>query len=373
MASKKYRRIIFNIGGEIYETNQRTINRFPGTLLSTTTKLTPYYCFNSQQYFFDRSRQCFEAILFFYQSNGILRRPPDIPVSVFYDECKFFELPDKEIERMKIREKMIITFQKEDSVKSRGCRHCLDMLWNLIENPETSSAAKIYASLSFLVIFVSIVSACLETLIRVKSQKLEENPWLLIELGTNFWFLFELFMRSISSPDKKKFFKSYLNWIDGFAVIPYFITLTITQEKVTSFAFLRILRLIRVIRLFRMSKSSKRLQVIFEVLKLCAADFQMLGICFWIAIIIGASVMYFVESVTPNSDFKSIPDSIWWAIITITSVGYGDIVPVTIFGRLFTALFLVFGTFAIFLPILSLVNNFISIYINNVEGDRSCF
>ena len=82
--------------------------------------------------------------------------------------------------------------------------------------------------------------------------------------------------------------------------------------------------------------------------------------------VIGGSVMYFIED-SPNTDFSSIPNAIWWAIVTVTSVGYGDVVPLTYFGQLFTTCYLIFGVFTIFLPILSLVNNFMNIYMTNYD------
>ena len=65
-------RIRLNIGGEVFETRNRTLRRFPDTLLGDCEKRMLFYCSTTQQYFFDRSRIFFDAILFFYQSGGMV-------------------------------------------------------------------------------------------------------------------------------------------------------------------------------------------------------------------------------------------------------------------------------------------------------------
>ena len=75
-------RVVLNVSGEIFETRTNTLHRFTDTLLGDDTKLNRHYCHTSQQYFFDRNRLFFDAILFFYQSNGVLACPAGL--FIFY-------------------------------------------------------------------------------------------------------------------------------------------------------------------------------------------------------------------------------------------------------------------------------------------------
>ena len=103
-AGHAFERVTLNISGEIYETYALTLLRFPYSLLGDPDKRNQYYCSNTQQYFFERNRRCFAAILYLYQSHGILTCPPDIPLDIFETECRFFELPDDNIKLMKEKE-----------------------------------------------------------------------------------------------------------------------------------------------------------------------------------------------------------------------------------------------------------------------------
>ncbi len=96
----------------------------------------------------------------------------------------------------------------------------------------------------------------------------------------------------------------------------------------------------------------------------------MLLACMIIVVIFYSSIMYHVESnYDPDTDFTSIPASLWWAIITITTVGYGDIVPTTYFGKILSVGFMAFGAFTFLIPIMSIVTKFMSLYITNIHGE----
>ena len=104
-SSKKNRsRVVINISGQIFETFDTTLARFPSSLLGDQNKRWRYYCCRTNQYFFDRNRLCFESILYFYQSNGTLNCPTGISIDLFEQECYFFQLPKTLIDAMKRRE-----------------------------------------------------------------------------------------------------------------------------------------------------------------------------------------------------------------------------------------------------------------------------
>ena len=286
---------------------------------------------NRLSYFF-RNRLCFGAILYLYQSHGLLTCPPDIPVQMFERECQFFQLPEDVINRMKEKEG-VLTLAKNPNRFKKHMRPWQFTFWNIVENPESSTPAKIFALISTAAILISTFTSTLKTM-----SYFDYVPWKMMDFVLNTWFLFELLCRFLFSPTKMKFVKSKLNWVDGLACIPFFVmSLFVDEEKQKSFSFLRTLRVIRVMRLFRLSAHSKRLRIVGEIAKDSLEDLQMLVLCLLILVVFYASIMFYVEGGGTNpkhsTHFDSIPISLWWAIVTVTTVGYGDICPVTLLGK----------------------------------------
>lgn len=88
-------RVKINISGKMYETLYSTLARFPNTLLGSPAKRNKYFDKERQEYFFNRNRNAFDAILFYYQSNGLLTRPNNVRLQEFCDELKFFEIEEE--------------------------------------------------------------------------------------------------------------------------------------------------------------------------------------------------------------------------------------------------------------------------------------
>ena len=203
-------------------------------------------------------------------------------------------------------------------------------------------------------------------------SQLESVPWWSVELILNCWFLVELVLRFIACPSKKEFVSKKMNWVDALAVLPYFlVTLPLGETNMRSLGFFRMLRFVRVIRVVRLSKQSRRLKVVAHILRSSIEDFQMLLSCLGMLIMVYASIMYYVECVNQwRTDFQSVPASLWWAVQTITTVGYGDIIPTTLWGKLFSALLMAFGALTVSLPVLSIVTKFTNLYMKNINSDR---
>jgi len=350
-------RIVFNISGEIFETYERTLARFPETLLGDDCKRKTYFCERRKEYFFNRSRAYFGAILYFYQSYGMLTCPMDLDLDDFEEECLFFQLPISSIQKMKMKRGILIS-----EAKPRLRLTCFNRIWNVLENPETSMVASIFAIVNLAMVFISIVVACLETV-----SCLQYLPWERIEFSLNIWFFAELSLRTVFCPSKRIFLKSVMTWIDILAVVPYFTLLAATDEKIDSLAFFRIIRFLKIIRLFRLSRHSKRLKVVSAIIKSSVGDLQLLLLCLSILIVFGGSVMYYIEGVNPKTQFVSIPQSLWWAVQTVTTLGYGDITPFTEAGKMVAASFMLFGAVTISLPVLSIVAKFTLLYSKNLK------
>ncbi|RZF40127.1 hypothetical protein LSTR_LSTR011255 [Laodelphax striatellus] len=384
-------RVVINVSGLRFETQLRTLNQFPDTLLGDPARRIRYFDPLRNEYFFDRNRPSFDAILYYYQSGGRLRRPVNVPLDVFSEEIKFYELG--ELATNKFREDEGFIKEEEKPLPDHEFQR---KVWLLFEYPESSQAARVVAIISVFVILLSIVIFCLETLPEFKhykvfntttnGTKIEEDevpditdPFFLIETICIIWFTFELSVRFLACPNKLNFFRDVMNIIDIIAIIPYFITLATVvaeeedtlnlpkapvspQDKSTnqamSLAILRVIRLVRVFRIFKLSRHSKGLQILGRTLKASMRELGLLIFFLFIGVVLFSSAVYFAEAGSENSFFKSIPDAFWWAVVTMTTVGYGDMTPVGVWGKIVGSLCAIAGVLTIALPVPVIVSNF---------------
>ncbi|KZC04690.1 Potassium voltage-gated channel protein Shaker [Dufourea novaeangliae] len=396
-------RVVINVSGLRFETQLRTLNQFPDTLLGDPSRRLRYFDPLRNEYFFDRNRPSFDAILYYYQSGGRLRRPVNVPLDVFSEEIKFYELG--ELATNKFREDEGFIKEEEKPLPTHEFQR---KVWLLFEYPESSQGARVVAIISVIVILLSIVIFCLETLPEFKhykvfntttnGTKIEEDevpditdPFFLIETICIIWFTFELSVRFLACPNKLNFFRDVMNFIDIIAIIPYFITLgtvmaeeeeTIDlpkapvspQDKSTnqamSLAILRVIRLVRVFRIFKLSRHSKGLQILGRTLKASMRELGLLIFFLFIGVVLFSSAVYFAEAGTQDSFFKSIPDAFWWAVVTMTTVGYGDMRPVGVWGKIVGSLCAIAGVLTIALPVPVIVSNFNYFYHRETDQEE---
>ncbi|KAJ8253611.1 hypothetical protein COCON_G00202230 [Conger conger] len=385
-------RLAINVSGMRYETQLRTLAQFPDSLLGDPRRRLRYFDPLRNELFLDRSRVCFDAILYFYQSGGRLRRPANVPLDVFMDELRFYELGEEVLARFRDDE----GFPKEE-VRPLPASQLQRRLWMLFEHPESSSGARIIAIVSVMVIVVSILIFCLETLPEFRNEKEQAqhhhhshsnsngtapaqpapnpfiDPFFLVETMCICWFSFELIMRFSCSPSKTHFFKDVMNVIDFFAIIPYFITLGTELAKskgsspAMSLAIVRVIRLVRVFRIFKLSRHSKGLQILGQTLKASLRELALLIFFLFIGVILFSSAVYFAEVDHKETAFTSIPEAFWWAVVSMTTVGYGDMYPVTVGGKLVGTMCAIAGVLTISLPVPVIVSNFSYFYHRETE------
>lgn len=170
-----------------------------------------------------------------------------------------------------------------------------------------------------------------------------------------------------------------MNAIDFFAIVPYFVTLatmiagrpeddlqrlqmpqnnTDSKSQSSSLAILRVIRLVRVFRIFKLSRHSKGLQILGMTLKASMKELALLIFFLLIGVVLFSSAVYYAEADNERSNFKSIPDAFWWAVVTMTTVGYGDMRPVCVWGKFVGSLCAIAGVLTIALPVPVIVSNF---------------
>ncbi len=169
-------------------------------------------------------------------------------------------------------------------------------------------------------------------------------------------FLIEFTVRLARAPDRKAFMKKY--WWELLASIP------VTNEFARSLRGLRLLRIIRLLRILRVIRLAVRLRILFERSQRFAGNTHIITITTTAGVVVltGSLAFHFFESGT-NQNVKSLWDSFWWAMVTVSTVGYGDIYPVTIGGRLTAMLLMLIGV--------GVLGSYVAAITNYVVGNRS--
>ncbi|XP_054435828.1 potassium voltage-gated channel subfamily A member 6 isoform X3 [Pteronotus mesoamericanus] len=406
-------RLVINISGLRFETQLRTLSLFPDTLLGDPGRRVRFFDPLRNEYFFDRNRPSFDAILYYYQSGGRLRRPVNVPLDIFLEEIRFYQLGDEALAAFREDEGCLPEGGEDE--KPLPSQPFQRQVWLLFEYPESSGPARGIAIVSVLVILISIVIFCLETLPQFRADddaytfhpgiapggvgaggssslstfggSFFTDPFFLVETLCIVWFTFELLVRFSACPSKPAFFRNIMNIIDLVAIFPYFITLgteLVQQQEqqsasggggqngqqAMSLAILRVIRLVRVFRIFKLSRHSKGLQILGKTLQASMRELGLLIFFLFIGVILFSSAVYFAEADDDDSLFPSIPDAFWWAVVTMTTVGYGDMYPMTVGGKIVGSLCAIAGVLTIALPVPVIVSNFNYFYHRETEQEE---
>ncbi|XP_078286598.1 LOW QUALITY PROTEIN: voltage-gated potassium channel KCNC3-like [Rhinoraja longicauda] len=185
------------------------------------------------------------------------------------------------------------------------------------------------------------------------------------------WFTFEFLMRILFCPDKKEFIKNSLNIIDFVAILPFYLEVGLSglSSKAAKdvLGFLRVVRFVRILRIFKLTRHFIGLRVLGHTLRASTNEFLLLIIFLALGVLIFATMIYYAERIgadpaditgSKHTSFKNIPIGFWWAVVTMTTLGYGDMYPETWSGMLVGALCALAGVLTIAMPVPVIVNNF---------------
>jgi len=214
-------------------------------------------------------------------------------------------------------------------------------LKTIIEDNQTPEGKWFDLSIQVLIV-LSLISFSIETLPNISE---EYSAFLkTFEVATVIIFTIEYLLRLFVASKKAKFIFSFYGMVDLFAILPFYLTVGIDLRSIRIF---RLLRLFRVFKILRYSKAIHRFAKAFYSIKEELILFFFLSM--FLLFLSSVGIYYFENPAQPEV-FQSIFHSMWWAVATLTTVGYGDIYPITIGGKVFTSIMLFIGLGIVAVP-----------------------
>ncbi|XP_066480797.1 potassium voltage-gated channel subfamily S member 1 [Tiliqua scincoides] len=399
--------ININVGGLRRRLSSSSLSKFPdtrlGRLLSCDSEesilqLCDDYDVSAREFYFDRNPGFFLYVLHFYQT-GKLHVMDELCVFSFCQEIEYWGINEFFLDSCcsyRYHERKLESrhhsWDEESEVSSVDtspdeisdfnhdllrynalrCGNLRKRLWLTMENPGYSIPSKLFSFVSISVVLVSIATMCIHSM--EEYQKVDEfgnevdDP--VLENLEHFcisWFTFEVTARLLLSPNLKKFFKHPLNVIDIISVCPFYVTLladmTLGSESELGNLgkVVQVFRLMRIFRVLKLARHSTGLRSLGATLKHSYREVGILLLYLAVGVSVFSGVAYTAEK-EEDVGFDTIPACWWWGTVSMTTVGYGDVVPVTVAGKLAASGCILGGILVVALPITIIFNKFSHFY-----------
>ncbi|XP_062399861.1 potassium voltage-gated channel subfamily V member 2 [Sardina pilchardus] len=401
-----------NVGGKSYHIAQGVVARYPKTRLGMLATFKDHckkldlcddYTVTNNEYFFDRDPNVFNSIFNFYRT-GVLWIKDELCTRNFLEEINYWgvriknshrccrimfeERQDDLNEQLKIQKELLAEVdveENEEAFQNMIMGSLRQKVWNLMENPFSSVPAKLIAVASSMFVLMSLVAMTLNSVEEMQyrsptGQLSGKTHCEYVEGACLVFFTMEYLLRLVSTPNLKHFAKSMLNTVDLIAILPHYLQIALecfdSQDLVKPGSDLktvgqvgklgqvmRIMRLMRIFRILKLARHSTGLRAFGFTLR--HTSYQQVG-CLLLFIAMGiftfSAMVYSVEHDVPRTNFTSIPHAWWWAAVSISTVGYGDVYPETVFGRIFAFGCISLGIILNGMPISMLFNKFSDYY-----------
>jgi voltage-gated potassium channel len=217
----------------------------------------------------------------------------------------------------------------------------LDRLRSMVNTPDSGSG-RVFALIVQCLILVSLVSFTVETLPDLSDST--RRLLAVIEAVTVAIFTLEYGLRVFAAERKLKFVFSFYGLVDLLAILPFYLA---SGLDLRAMRIVRLLRLVRIFKLLRYSQATSRFSRAFRIVR---EELVLFGFAAMITLYLSAVGIYYFEHEAQPEQFRSVIHSLWWAVTTLTTVGYGDMFPVTAGGKFFTFLVLMVGLGVVAVP-----------------------
>ncbi|XP_059832924.1 potassium voltage-gated channel subfamily S member 2-like isoform X2 [Hypanus sabinus] len=412
--------ISINVGGLKKKLSYRTLARFPETRLGqllrccsteSVLELCDDYDEEEKEFYFDRNPALFPLVLNFYHT-GRLRTTGK--ACIFMQEIEYWGIeeffidppccsPDHQGHSMATDldegeetasdrgsttsslDEVLTFFKDASKYDSQVFGNCRRRLWLMLENPGYNIISRIYSVLSIMMVLGSIATMCLNSmgefqLVDQQGNNRDDPRFEIVEHFCIGWFTLELLARMFASPSLLQFFRLPLNVIDLMSILPFYLTLLVNLAVDSSPTLpnlgrmLQVLRLMRIFRILKLARHSTGLRSLGATLKHSYREVGLLLLYLSVGVSVFSVVAYTIEK-EENSGLTTIPSCWWWATVSMTTVGYGDVVPISIGGKLTASACILAGILVVVLPITLIFNKFSHFYRRqkNLENAmRSC-
>uniref|UniRef100_A0A8B9T1L2 Delayed-rectifier potassium channel regulatory subunit KCNS1 n=1 Tax=Anas platyrhynchos TaxID=8839 RepID=A0A8B9T1L2_ANAPL len=348
--------ININVGGLRRRLSSSALSKFPdtrlGRLLSCDSEesilqLCDDYDVSAREFYFDRNPGFFLYVLHFYQT-GKLHVMEELCVFSFCQEIEYWGINEFFLDSCcsyRYHERKL-------EGEQRGHR-----LWLTMENPGYSIPSKLFSFVSISVVLVSIATMCIHSMPEYQEADeagnvLDEAVLHKLEYFCISWFTFEVSSRLLLSPNPKKFFKHPLNLID---------IVSVDSELGNLGKVVQVFRLMRIFRVLKLARHSTGLRSLGATLKHSYREVGILLLYLAVGVSVFSGVAYTAEK-EEDVGFDTIPACWWWGTVSMTTVGYGDVVPVTVAGKLAASGCILGGILVVALPITIIFNKFSHFY-----------
>ncbi|XP_046583010.1 potassium voltage-gated channel protein egl-36-like isoform X1 [Haliotis rubra] len=405
-------RVRICVGGTHFVTTRETLNKYPRTPLAELNKSCDNFDDSENEYYFDRDPAVFACILNMYRTKE-LHVTQALCGNAVRNELEFWKIPETVIAPCCWRtlhqvdqDKEILDSLNKGNMKGdkseKSCHSWRFRVWRCMEQPNSSLTARIWNVILALMILLASIVYCLDTEpgLRIMPENGTDEYWtyryaqktnidnrILLLIFTDYnkiiyiidficllFFSAELVVHLLVCPILRLFFCSIINWIDILTVLIGWSVFVLeegssqdlfedVQTAFYSYMVFKSLYAIRIFRIFRLMQSNSNLRIIFLSLMECKRELILLVLSFFILATIFGSFEYFCEGT--NSKFESIPLAIWWALVTMTTVGYGDMYPTTTCGYAVGSVCALFGVLALTLPVAVIATHFSDYYTVN--------
>ncbi|XP_069822438.1 voltage-gated potassium channel regulatory subunit KCNG4 isoform X1 [Dendropsophus ebraccatus] len=395
------REVIINVGGIRYLMPWSTLDEFPMTRLGKLRFCSSYdeiiqicddFDEDTNEFFFDRNPCAFSMIVSFL-AVGKLRLLREMCALSFQDELMYWGIEESNLERCCLRklfqklEELAEIKKEEEAQRTRETicvledhstmGHYMSKLRDMVENPQSGLPGKVFACLSILFVATTAINLCISTMpdLRAEEDRGECSQKcyniFIIETVCVAWFSLEFFLRFVQAKSKCQFFRGPLNIIDALAILPYYVSIIVEDEQKTldkpgSNSYLekiglvlRVLRALRILYVMRLARHSLGLQTLGLTVRRCTREFGLLLLFLCVAVTLFAPLVHLAENEMGRcQEFTSVPASYWWAIISMTTVGYGDMVPRSIPGQVVALSSILSGILIMAFPATSIFHTF---------------
>ena len=372
--------IEINVSGECFMVRKSLVRRFPNSLLGSPD-IEKYYVKSLNCYFFNRSRFLFEYVLQLYQCGSINLPPNFLSLSqnkaALNRELDFFRLSSELKRKTQLNDPPVdqsSKSQKEEAdemmkilINGPGwtkLRQLKLKLYVFLANPQSSRLSMVWMVFDMILVVLSISSLVVESEPRYKQYFTNKDHIVfkvcfILEILSQTFFTIDFTLRLFSWPRLRSFFKYGMNICDFVSLLPYYVpqlVKLIDGRNVKTLVVFRVIRMCRIARIFRIIRHSHGLLIIFQFLFNSGKELVMLAGLFTILTLLFSSMIYIFES--HEETFNSIPASGWWAVVSLTGIGYGDVVPKSAPGQLVAVMAIMTGVIFLALPMTIIITKF---------------